>query len=104
VDSKCHKQFEQKQLTCPNLSEKDNEVSESFLVFCLLKRGSTSRTKEIGLSETTIGLNYKWRTTRKGWRPQHSMQDYYIDFRLPREARLSYSKNLQYLILVDTSE
>lgn len=80
----------------PNLFEKNIEISEVYSIYRSLRRGSTARATEAGVSATAIDLHNRWRSIEagRGQRSRKSMRDYYTDLKLTIKSRLSYSKAL----------
>ena len=90
------KQIERVQQEFPELLKGDIDVGEHFSIFRSLRKGSTARATDVGVSEPAIDLHNRWRTIENsgGGKSKKSMRDYYSDLRLTLRVRLSYSRAL----------
>jgi hypothetical protein len=96
MDSEFLKQLEVVQKERPDLIKGSIDVHEFYSIFRSLRKGSTARAMDQGISKETIDLHNRWRTSESsgGQRSRRSMRDYYADLRLMLHLRLSYTKVL----------
>ena len=93
IDAEFHRQLVKIQEGRPDLLHNRVNVETEFSIFRSLRRGSTSRATEVGVSQTAIDLQNRWRTVEynKGGGPRGRMRDHYTEIRLARKRLITYS-------------
>lgn len=86
--------LEKVQLLRPDLIGLDVEVEEVYGISRSLRRGSTSRASDMGLSPDIIDSNNRWRKFERarGMQPSLNMREHYTDVLLSIRQLLRYSE------------
>ena len=96
VDEKFVEEVKRVQQTHFNLIDSEINVAENYSIYRSIRKGSTARVVDMKVDQLAIDLHNRWRTieNRGGSKASKSMQDYYSDFRLTINSRLTYSRAL----------
>ena len=64
--------------------QSDDDICERFLVYCLLRRGSTTRAINQGVSQNDIDVMNRWKAVEsaKGKKPAREMRQHYAEVNL----------------------
>jgi hypothetical protein len=96
INGELHQMLKRVQSLNDEIIPNDIDVDKSFNTYRSFRRGATTRAKEQGVSEATIGLNNRWRSVqnKQGSLPKLPMTQLYVEISQALTSKLRFSKSL----------
>ncbi len=96
VNQELHRQLEIIRRDRVGLIDRDIDIEEKFSIFRSFRRGATTRAKEMGVQDSTISMNNRWRKSQNsaGGLPRLPMSDLYTEIQQALLTRLRFSRSL----------
>ncbi len=96
LNQELHRQLESIREGNPDLIDRDVDIEEKFSIFRSFRRGATTRAKEMGVQDSTISMNNRWRKSQSsaGGLPRLPMSDLYTEIQQALLTRLRFSRSL----------
>ncbi len=96
LNQEFHSRLESVRETHGELIDRDIDIEEKFSIFRSFRRGATTRAKEMGVQDSVISMNNRWRKSQNaaGGLPRLPMGDLYTEIQQALLTRLRFSRSL----------